>query len=269
MRILLSEASWAGAGPELGNKVWMKNFPNFLGVKICFRGCENRAKFIVYAIGSIWADLDRFWILFQGCTGYMESCTGYMGKVAQAIWRVAQAIWASCTGYMEVFLIIMLSQASWAVAGPELGNKIKILLPKCLQISFWWPCVTKVWPHCSWNCTSKSFRLDNISMEFCTISDRLCFSVSVVWNFLCKPLTIYIKFYMLLSRVVHTSVCSFHRNLPPLLWPVLKKPAGRVVTSLPKVPWIPDGIQRPLIGHQLLIQICAVNLLKENKLALF
>ena len=42
----------------------------------------------------------------------MDGCTGYMGKVAQAIWRVAQAIWASCTGYMEVFLIIMLSQAS-------------------------------------------------------------------------------------------------------------------------------------------------------------
>ena len=102
----------------------MKNFPNFLGVKICFRGCENRAKFIVYAIGSIWADLEGFWILFQGCTGYMEGCTGYMGKVAQAIWRVAQAIWASCTGYMEVFLIIMLSQASWAGAEPELGNKV-------------------------------------------------------------------------------------------------------------------------------------------------
>ena len=94
MRILLSEASWAGAGPELGNKVWMKNFPNFLGVKICFRGCENRAKLLVYWVNLSWfrRSLDTYPGLHtlygrlhrlygKGCTGYLEGCTGYMGKL--------------------------------------------------------------------------------------------------------------------------------------------------------------------------------------------
>ena len=121
-----SQASWDGAGPELGNKVWMENFPNFLGVKICFRGCENRAKFIAYAIGSIWADLEGFWILFQGCTGYM-------GKVAQAIWeRLHRLYGKGCTGYMEGctgYLGLcenIANSASWAGLGLSLAIKANL-----------------------------------------------------------------------------------------------------------------------------------------------